>query len=195
MAVHGAGRRSRESTIPGTTTRSPASPRAATAIPSRCSSRAPRGPVSGTWTATNSSTTRWAGAARSSGTPRTASRRRSARCSTTATILPFPHPVEMDVSRMLVEEFPGNDMVTFGKNGSDVCTIAARLARVVTKKTVDPLLRLPRLAGLCAGLFQFRRLRYSRPARTDAPQIHLQRPGGVPRVVRPVQARSGGRDD
>ena len=52
------------------------------------------------------------------------------------TVLPFPHPVEMDVSRMLIEEFPGNDMVAFGKNGSDVCTIASRLARVVTKKTV-----------------------------------------------------------
>jgi glutamate-1-semialdehyde aminotransferase len=50
------------------------------------------------------------------------------------TVLPFPHPVEMEVSRMLIEDFPSNDMVTFGKNGSDVCTIAARLARVVTKK-------------------------------------------------------------
>lgn len=52
------------------------------------------------------------------------------------TVLPFPHPVEMDVSQMLIEEFPHYDMVTFGKNGSDVCTIAARLARVVTKRNV-----------------------------------------------------------
>jgi glutamate-1-semialdehyde 2,1-aminomutase len=52
------------------------------------------------------------------------------------TVLPLPHPLEMDVSRMLIEDFPGNDMVAFGKNGSDVCTIAARLARVVTKKRV-----------------------------------------------------------
>lgn len=52
-------------------------------------------------------------------------------------VLPFPHPVEMEVSRMLIEDFPSNDMVAFGKNGSDVCTIAARLARVVTgKKTI-----------------------------------------------------------
>ena len=29
-------------------------------------------------------------------------------------------------SRLLLDEFPGNDMVVFGKNGSDVCTIAAR---------------------------------------------------------------------
>lgn len=53
-----------------------------------------------------------------------------------APVVPFPTPVEMEVSRMLIEEFPANDMVTFGKNGSDVCTIAARLARVVTKKKV-----------------------------------------------------------
>lgn len=49
-------------------------------------------------------------------------------------VLPFPHPVEMEVSRMLIEDFPSNDMVVFGKNGSDVCTIASRLARVVTRK-------------------------------------------------------------
>jgi glutamate-1-semialdehyde aminotransferase/predicted aldo/keto reductase-like oxidoreductase len=54
----------------------------------------------------------------------------------TGAIPPFPHPVEMEVSRMLIEDFPTNDMVVFGKNGSDVCTIAARLARVVTKKKV-----------------------------------------------------------
>lgn len=47
-------------------------------------------------------------------------------------VLPFPHPVEMEVSRMLVEDFPSNDMVVFGKNGSDVCTVAARLARLAT---------------------------------------------------------------
>ncbi len=52
----------------------------------------------------------------------------------TGAVLPFPHPVEMTVSRMLLDEFPGNDMVVFGKNGSDVCTIAARLARVITRK-------------------------------------------------------------
>ncbi|MFL6446247.1 MAG: aminotransferase class III-fold pyridoxal phosphate-dependent enzyme [Bryobacteraceae bacterium] len=51
-------------------------------------------------------------------------------------VLPFPHPIEMEVSRALIEEFPSNDMVVFGKNGSDVCTIAARLARIVTKKRV-----------------------------------------------------------
>jgi glutamate-1-semialdehyde 2,1-aminomutase len=50
----------------------------------------------------------------------------------TGAVLPAPHPIEMDVSRMLLDAFPPNDMVAFGKNGSDVCTIAARLARVVT---------------------------------------------------------------
>ena len=47
----------------------------------------------------------------------------------TGAVLPSPHPLEMEVSRMLVEDFPSNEMVAFGKNGSDVCTIAARLAR------------------------------------------------------------------
>ena len=32
----------------------------------------------------------------------------------------------------MVEDFPSAEMVVFGKNGSDVCTVAARLARLVT---------------------------------------------------------------
>lgn len=52
------------------------------------------------------------------------------------TVLPFPHPLEMEVSRMLVEDFAPHEMVAFGKNGSDVCSIAARLARVTTRKRV-----------------------------------------------------------
>ena len=51
-------------------------------------------------------------------------------------VTPFPHPLEMEVSRMLVEDFAPHEMVAFGKNGSDVCTIAARLARVSTGKRV-----------------------------------------------------------
>ena len=51
-------------------------------------------------------------------------------------VLPFPHPLEMEVSRMLVEDFAPHEMVAFGKNGSDVCSIAARLARVTTGKRV-----------------------------------------------------------
>ena len=49
---------------------------------------------------------------------------------------PFPDPIEMEVSRLLVEDFPSAEMVVFGKNGSDVCTVAARLARLVTGKRV-----------------------------------------------------------
>ena len=51
-------------------------------------------------------------------------------------VLPSPHPYEMEVSQMLVEDFAPHEMVAFGKNGSDVCSIAARLARVVTGKRV-----------------------------------------------------------
>jgi glutamate-1-semialdehyde 2,1-aminomutase len=53
----------------------------------------------------------------------------------TAALTPFPHPLEMDVSRMLCETFPSAEMVIFGKNGSDVCTVAARLARAFTGKS------------------------------------------------------------
>lgn len=47
-------------------------------------------------------------------------------------ILPLPHPVEMEVARLLCEDIPCAEMVAFGKNGSDVCTLAARLARLHT---------------------------------------------------------------
>jgi glutamate-1-semialdehyde 2,1-aminomutase len=49
---------------------------------------------------------------------------------------PFPDPLEMEVSRLLVEDFPSAEMVVFGKNGSDACTVAARMARLVTGKRV-----------------------------------------------------------
>jgi glutamate-1-semialdehyde 2,1-aminomutase len=49
---------------------------------------------------------------------------------------PFPDPIEMEVSRLLVEDFPSAEMVVFGKNGSDACTVAARLARLTTGKRV-----------------------------------------------------------
>lgn len=50
----------------------------------------------------------------------------------TAPVAPLPHPVELEVALMLTEDFPGAEMVTFGKNGSDACTVAARLSRVHT---------------------------------------------------------------
>lgn len=54
----------------------------------------------------------------------------------TAPLSPFPHPVEMEVSQMLVEDFPCAEMVVFGKNGSDICTVAARLSRLITGRKV-----------------------------------------------------------
>lgn len=47
-------------------------------------------------------------------------------------VLPFPVKDELDVAERLKELFPGAERVNFGKNGSDVCTLAARLARVLT---------------------------------------------------------------
>ena len=49
---------------------------------------------------------------------------------------PFPDPLEMTVTRYLTEDFPSAEMVVFGKNGSDACTVAARLARITTGKRV-----------------------------------------------------------
>jgi len=51
-------------------------------------------------------------------------------------LTPFPSYLEMDVARMLAEDIPCGEMVVFGKNGSDVCTVAARLARLHTGKRV-----------------------------------------------------------
>lgn len=53
-----------------------------------------------------------------------------------AAVVPFPHSLEVDVAEMLIEDIPGAEMVVFGKNGSDVCTLAIRLARVLTGKEV-----------------------------------------------------------
>jgi glutamate-1-semialdehyde 2,1-aminomutase len=47
-------------------------------------------------------------------------------------ILPLPHPLEMEVAQLLCEMIPCAEMVAFGKNGSDVCTLAVRLARLYT---------------------------------------------------------------
>lgn len=50
----------------------------------------------------------------------------------TAPIVPYPHVLEMEVAEMLCEDIPSAEMAIFGKNGSDVCTLAARTARVLT---------------------------------------------------------------
>ena len=50
----------------------------------------------------------------------------------TGSVLAWPQPVEIEVAEMLCEDFPCAEMVAFGKNGSDACTFAARMARVFT---------------------------------------------------------------
>jgi glutamate-1-semialdehyde 2,1-aminomutase len=44
----------------------------------------------------------------------------------------LPHPLEIEVAHGLTEMFPCAEMAVFGKNGSDACTVAARLARSFT---------------------------------------------------------------
>jgi glutamate-1-semialdehyde aminotransferase len=53
-----------------------------------------------------------------------------------AALLPFQHPAEIDVAERLQRLVPGVERVAFGKNGSDVCTLAARVARVFTGRRV-----------------------------------------------------------
>jgi glutamate-1-semialdehyde aminotransferase len=54
-----------------------------------------------------------------------------------APVMPLPHPLEIEVSQLLIEDIPCAEMAVFGKNGSDVCTVAARLARSFTgRKTI-----------------------------------------------------------
>jgi glutamate-1-semialdehyde aminotransferase len=53
----------------------------------------------------------------------------------TGPVLPLAHPVELDVTRMLIEDIPCAEMAVFGKHGSDACTVAARLARVFTGRS------------------------------------------------------------
>jgi glutamate-1-semialdehyde 2,1-aminomutase len=53
-------------------------------------------------------------------------------CLATSPLAPFPDPLEMEVSEMIAQDFPSAEMVAFGKNGSDACTVAARLARATT---------------------------------------------------------------
>lgn len=52
----------------------------------------------------------------------------------TAALASLPYQIEFDVARLLVENIPCAEMVAFGKNGSDVCTLAVRLARISTGK-------------------------------------------------------------
>jgi glutamate-1-semialdehyde aminotransferase/predicted aldo/keto reductase-like oxidoreductase len=47
-------------------------------------------------------------------------------------VLSLPHELEMKLTAALCDRFPGNEAVLFGKNGSDVCTAAVRVARIFT---------------------------------------------------------------
>src|SRR5262249_23045644 len=49
--------------------------------------------------------------------------------------VPLPHEIEMEVTEALCAVVPCAEMVVFGKNGSDACTVAIRLARAVTGRT------------------------------------------------------------
>jgi len=53
-----------------------------------------------------------------------------------APVVPLPHPLEVEVTRILLEDIPCAEMAIFGKNGSDVCTVAARVARAYTGREV-----------------------------------------------------------
>ena len=48
------------------------------------------------------------------------------------TVFTLAHPLEVDVTRLLVELIPCAEMVRFGKNGSDVTSAAVRVARAHT---------------------------------------------------------------
>ena len=53
---------------------------------------------------------------------------------TEGTIYSLPHPLEVEVSEMLVEEIPCAEMVRFGKSGTDATTAAIRVARGFTRR-------------------------------------------------------------
>lgn len=49
-------------------------------------------------------------------------------------IITLTHPLEIEVSEKLCEMIPSTEMVLFGKNGSDTCTAAVRMARAYTQR-------------------------------------------------------------
>lgn len=52
------------------------------------------------------------------------------------TAFSMPHPLQIDVAELIVEAVPCAEMVRFGKNGNDMTTLAARLARAHTGRDV-----------------------------------------------------------
>ena len=79
-----------------------------------------------------------------------------------AAILTLTHHLMPEVADALCARFESAQAVTFGKNGSDVCTAAVRMARAHTGRRGRPVLRLSRLAGLVR-----RALRHGRDRRAE----------------------------
>ncbi|HEY9647484.1 MAG TPA: aminotransferase class III-fold pyridoxal phosphate-dependent enzyme, partial [Chroococcidiopsis sp.] len=52
----------------------------------------------------------------------------------TGAVLSLPHALEIQLTQMLCELIPSAERVLFGKNGSDVCTAAIRIARLYTQR-------------------------------------------------------------
>ncbi|MFC7189793.1 aminotransferase class III-fold pyridoxal phosphate-dependent enzyme [Halocatena marina] len=52
------------------------------------------------------------------------------------TMFSMPHPLQLAVAEQLIDVVPCAEMVRFGKNGSDVTTLAAKLARAYTGREI-----------------------------------------------------------
>jgi glutamate-1-semialdehyde 2,1-aminomutase len=51
-------------------------------------------------------------------------------------VLSLTHELEIEVGEMLTKALPGAELVLFGKNGSDVCSAAVRIARLHTRRPI-----------------------------------------------------------
>lgn len=58
------------------------------------------------------------------------------RIARTPSVAQLNHQAEVEVAELLVEMFPSAELVTFGKNGADACTAAARVVRAMTGRNV-----------------------------------------------------------
>ncbi|MEO0406381.1 MAG: aminotransferase class III-fold pyridoxal phosphate-dependent enzyme [Cyanobacteria bacterium P01_A01_bin.135] len=61
-------------------------------------------------------------------------RRRVQRSLASGSLTTLPNVLEMELTAQLCDWFPSAEMATYGKNGSDVCTAAVRLARAYTQR-------------------------------------------------------------
>ena len=118
--------------IPGITNRPRVSVTVLMVEISRSSSRGPRDAICGIWKGDSISTTSWAGGVPCLGYAEERVQHAVGEVLGVAAVVPIPHPLEIEVAQMLTEHIPCAEMVVFGKNGSDVCTVAARLTRAFT---------------------------------------------------------------